>query len=190
MHRRTFLVLLPASLAACAETGSRDLGGLPPPTVRDYDVIGLSVTVPRSLEVSEANVYYPGSDIVWRGDPPGDRYEQVRSIFETGMGRGIRALNGSRKVKVAVEVRRFHSVTEKARYSVGGVHSIRFVLTVFDASTGQVIEGPRLVSADLNAFGGEQAIAADRAGQTQKVRVTDHLARVIRQQLGDPVTTS
>lgn len=188
LNRRYFLCAAPLALAACSTIGGigdGDMGGVAPPAVRSYDVVSLSVTVPRTLVVSEQNAYYPSADIVWRGDPPGDRYVQIQSIFEDGMGRGVAALNGSRPVRVSVEVRRFHALTEKARYTIGGVHSIRFVLTVFDAQTGQVIEGPRLVSADLDALGGDQAIAAERAGRGERVQITNHLAIVAQQQLGD-----
>ena len=41
----------------------------------------------------------------------------------------------------------------------------------------------RVEEADLPALGGRSAMAADRKGQTQKVRVTDHLALVIQQEL-------
>jgi len=187
MNRRSFLFLLPVGLAACAEvSGTTDLGGLPPPALRSYDVVDLDVTVPRSLVVSEEDIYYPDADIVWRADPPGDRHAQVQAIFETGFGRGAATLDGDRDVRVLVEVRRSHSLTERARARVGGVHSIRFVLTVIDARTGAVIEGPRLVAADLQAFGGARAREADAAGQTQKVRLIDHLTRVAVAELGDP----
>jgi hypothetical protein len=187
MNRRSFLLVMPVGLAGCAaQMGSTDLGGRPPPARRAYNIVVLDVTVPRSLVVSEENIYYPDADIVWRGEPPGDRHAQVQAIFEAGMGRGAATLDGDRDVRVAVEVRRFHSLTERARDRVGGVHSIRFVLTVTDARTGAVIEGPRLVSADLPAFGGSRAREAEAAGQTQTVRVTDHLARVAVAELGDP----
>lgn len=177
-------------LGACADSAvtSRDLGGIVPPQPRTYDVNRLTVRVPGELEVSEANLFYPGADIVWRGEPPGDRHAQVRRIFEDGMRPGAATLDGARDVDVDIEVRRFHSLTERARYSVGGVHSIRFILTVRDAGTGTVIEGPRWVAADLDAFGGERALRADREGETQRVRIVAHLDRVIRQQLGDPLT--
>jgi hypothetical protein len=183
--------LLPVGLAACAEPlRSTSVGGMPPPALRSYNVVDLDVTVPRSLVVSEEDIYYPDADIVWRGDPPGDRYAQVQAIFETGLGRGAATLDGDRDVRVLVEVRRSHSLTERARARVGGVHSIRFLLTVIDARTGAVIEGPRLVAADLEAFGGSRAREAEAAGQTQKVRLVDHLARVAVIELGDPSPTA
>lgn len=189
--RRGFVLSSACFLAACASPlRDRDIGGIAPPPVRDYDVVALSVEVPRTLTVSEENVYYPNADIVWRGEPYGDRHQQVQRIFEEGMGRGAASLTGSRDVRVRVEVRRFHSLTEKARYSVGGVHSIRFVLTVTDARTGEVVEGPRLVSADAPALGGSRALAADRAGQTERVMVVDHLSRVIVAELRDPSPTA
>ena len=33
-----------------------------------YTIADVRVSVPRSLRVSEANVFYPMADIVWRGD--------------------------------------------------------------------------------------------------------------------------
>lgn len=186
--RRTVIVLVPLWLAGCVAQGTTTpSAGIAAPISRDYDVVDLAVTVPRTLTVSEANVYYPSADIVWRGEPQGDRHAQIQRIFEEGFGRAARSLDGARDVAVDVEVRRFHSVTERARYSVGGVHSIRFVLTVRDARTGEIVEGPRVVAADLVAFGGERALQADRAGQTQRVRLVDHLARVSVAELGDPV---
>jgi hypothetical protein len=41
----------------------------------------LIVSVPRSLSVSEAHGIKPRADIVWREDPPGDRYVQVEGII-------------------------------------------------------------------------------------------------------------
>lgn len=29
------------------------------------------------LSVSESNSYYPNADVVWRGDPIGDRIQQI-----------------------------------------------------------------------------------------------------------------
>ena len=146
----------------------------------------VNVTVPETLKVSEANRYYPSGDIVWREDPIGNRHSQVRMIVETAMNKGVQEFSGDIPVVLDIEVLRFHALTEKARFAVGGVHSLKFKLVIRDAKTGQNITQPRIVQADLDAFGGEQALAAEARGQTQKVRITDHLAEVIRQELTRP----
>lgn len=141
------------------------------------------VRVPRALSVSEANRYLPSSDIVWRGDPIGDRHAQIATIFHGAMEQGTAALDGATPVELDIEVSRFHALTEKARYTTGGVHNINFILTLRHAETGALLGEPRRVRADLDAFGGRQALAAEARGQTQKVRITNHLAEVIRQEL-------
>ncbi|WP_295317642.1 DUF6778 family protein [Roseobacter sp.] len=154
--------------------------------VSSYNVTRVNVTVPRSLIVSEANRYYPKGDIVWREDPVGDRHAQVAAIFEDAMARGTSDVKGAVPVVVDVQVLRFHALTEKTRYTVGGIHSIKFGLSIRSAETGLLLEKPRVVQADLVGFGGQKAINAMAQGQTQKVRITDHLANVIRKELTEP----
>lgn len=153
-----------------------------------YDVEDIRISVPSKLKVSEANVFYPVADVVWRGEPAGNRHAQVMSIFKEAMDRGTYTMNTGRKVLVDVEVTRFHSVTEKTRYTVGGTHSMRFTLTVRDAATGAVIDGPRLVAADAKAAGGAQAVAEEQMGRTQRVVVVERLAGAIRAELSTQVT--
>jgi hypothetical protein len=139
-------------------------------------------------------MFYPVADIVWRGEPMGNRHAQVMSIFKEAMDRGTYTMNSGRKVLVDIEVTRFHSVTEKTRYTVGGTHSMRFTLTVRDALSGEVIDGPRLVTADAKAAGGAQAVAEEQMGRTQRVVVVERLASVIRSELSarvvDPLLVS
>lgn len=149
-------------------------------------VTEINVRVPRNLKVSEANSYYPRADIVWRGDPIGDRYSQIEQIFKTAFASGTQDMAGEANVILDVQITRFHSVTEKTRFSVGGVHNMNFLLTVRSAATGLALAPTREVEANLPAFGGSQAMAAERRGQTQKVRVTGYLAQVIRQELEKP----
>lgn len=151
-----------------------------------YDVQQVNVVVPDSLIVSEANRYYPSSDIVWREDPPGNRHEQVAAIVQDAMNRGTATVKGDVPVIIDVQVLRFHALTEKTRYSVGGVHSIKFGLAIRSAETGLLLEERRVVQADLIGFGGQRAINAERQGQTQKVRITAHLANVINEELTSP----
>lgn len=157
--------------------------GAPAARLIDVRVQNITVTVPRTLTVSEANRYLPAGDIVWRGDPIGDRYDQITTIFDAAMKQGTAELNGAVPVQLDIEVKRFHALTEKARYSTGGVHNINFVLTLRDPATGAVLGAPRTVRADLKAYGGDEALAAEALGQTQKVRITNHLAGVIREEL-------
>ena len=100
-----------------------------------------------------------------------------------GFAQGTAGMTAGRRVIVEAEVVRFHCLTEKTRYSIGGVHSIRFNLTVRDAESGQVIDGPRLVKADIKASGGEKALAEDRAGRTQRVVIVEDLMAVSRREL-------
>ena len=168
---------LPAAPLAAVETTA-----LVAP-LTDVRVENVTVRVPRSLSVSEANRYLPKADIVWRGDIIGDRHAQVAAIFDTAMRRGTETLDGAVPVDIDVKVLRFHALTEKARYTVGGVHNINFELTIRNAETGALLTEPRLVRADLDGFGGQQALQAEAGGLTQKVRITAHLAEVIRQEL-------
>lgn len=149
-------------------------------------VNAILVRVPRDLKVSEKNSYLPRGDIVWRGDPIGDRHAQVQKIFEDGLSRGVVPLHGPVNVDLDIQVRRFHALTEKARYTTGGVHSITFDLAVKNPETGELLMPVRTIRADLDGFGGQQAILADARGETQKVRITAHLAEVIRQELTNP----
>lgn len=192
---KTLAVLaLALGLGACGSTPpvSRNLpldatgvsiGSKSAAVAAQYAVAEIRVAVPQQLRVSEANMFYPIADIVWRGEPLGNRYAQVKAIFEDGLGQGTAAMHAGRKVIVEVEVTRFHSLTEKTRYTIGGVHSVKFNLTIRDAETGMVLDGPRPVVADVKGAGGSAAIAEEMAGRTQRIVITEHLAEVIRREL-------
>ncbi|SEK50655.1 hypothetical protein SAMN05443999_101556 [Roseovarius azorensis] len=193
--RRVRLVaftLLTALIAACAsgDVSTRNVtphSPGPPPVSASLNVQDLVVSVPRTLSVSEANLYYPVADIVWRGDPRGDRRAQVKQIVRDGLSAGIRQMKpGTIPVVVDVEVTRFHSVSEKARYSVGGVHAVHFRYVLRNPDTGEAYAAPKYVRADLNAYGGQRAINAERRGITMKLRIMSHLAKVIQHELSDP----
>lgn len=154
-----------------------------PQVQRDYNLHSIRFAVPADLKVSEANSYYPIADIVWRGDPLGDRPEQISAIFQSAILSAGEGLSGSVPVTVDVELARFHSLTERTRYTVGGVHSIKFDLTIRHAETGQVIEPTRRIDADLAALGGQAAVQADNNGQGQKVRILTHLTSLFFREL-------
>ncbi|MEP2027835.1 MAG: DUF6778 family protein [Paracoccaceae bacterium] len=185
-----FVLIIGLTLTACAASraekeeaaaideaaNSAEVQIAPDPLVT---VNAVEIIVPDTLLVTEANRYYPKGDIVWRGEPLGDRRAQVKAIFEEGIGRGAAALQGSTPVDVQVEVLRFHALTQKARYTVGGVHAITFSVTLKNPETGALLADPHIVQADLKAYGGEEALSAEAGGYTQKFRITNHLANVI-----------
>lgn len=187
MYRRK--VLLGASallLSACSgnwkvsykEGVSSDLS-------RDWTVTHVSVRVPESLTVSNEDSYAPDADIVWHGEPYGDRRAQVRAIVDEGITKGTEVLSGDRPVTLAVELRHFHSVTPTALANApGAVHNIRYVLQVYDNETKRPLTRPELVNADLEAFVGAAAVTAALEGNTQRVRIVNHLARVTAGWLG------
>lgn len=153
-------------------------------------VVETRIVVPRSLQVSEANSYFPTGDIVWRGDAHGDRHAQIEAILKASMAQARADHRGSTPAVVEITLRRFHALTEKARYSVGGVHSVRFDLTFRDPRTGAALAPTRTIRADLREYGGTRAIQADQQGLTQKVRITRHLANVLRAELERPGSTA
>jgi len=200
---KTVMVLtMTLGLAACGtsyasrnltESGPGVIGETEKPVVEagmmlvltEYNVARIGVVVPHTLRVSEANVFYPLSDIVWHGDPLGDRYEQVKTILEEGLAAGTAGMTTGREVEIDVQLTRFHALTPKTRYTTGGVHDTEFLLTVRDAATGEVIDGPRKVMADVHASGGQRALEEEAAGITQKSVIEGRIAEVIKKQLSE-----
>lgn len=151
-------------------------------------VVSVDVRVPRSLSVSEENSFAPDADIVWREDPPGDRYEQVDAIMTEAVRRGASKLRGGRGVILQIDVQTFHALSQRARtrLSSSGVHNVSFVARLLDASTRAPVVPDSIIQADLIAFVGNQAVEAEAQGLTQKVRITNHVAKVIEGWLGGP----
>ncbi len=161
------------------------------PVAASVNVVDYKISVPRSLKSSEANMYYPVGDIVWREDPLGDRHAQVAAIFDQSLKSAqAEMVTGALPVKVDITVKRFHALTQKTRYTVGGVHSIAFEMTVTDPVTGAIIVPTHEVHANLKGYGGTKALMAESKGLTQKVRITKHLANMIEQELRFPGSTS
>lgn len=176
----------PATRAATQATALDEIvvgGAAPVARAERWNVTDVKVVVPQSLKVSEANLYFPIADIVWRGDARGDRYAQVGAIVSEAAKRATAGPQSGRPVVAEIEMRRFHALTEKTRYSVGGSYSVKFDLTIRDAATGAVLEGPRRVVAGHPASGGQKALDEEARGMTQKVVVTQFLAGLIAQEL-------
>ena len=185
-------MIMGLSVAGCSapETATRN-APLEAPTAAVstpvYAIQDIRVSVPKSLKVSEANRYYPGGDIVWREDPRGDRHAQVKAIFESAMQKGVDAMQpGQVPAVLDIQVTRFHALTEKARYTTGGVHALQFHMLLRNPETGAPYGEPQFVKADFKALGGQAAIRAEAKGVTQKYRITNHLASVIQTQLASP----
>lgn len=188
MIRRNFFIAPLAFLMLASCGGSFQGGGL---TRSPVDVTQLpamrvaafQVTVPETLTVSEDNSLDPPEKIVWRGDPYGPRHAQVKAVMETGIRKGTKDLSGDLPVRLDIVVQRFHSQTQKVRYSYGGKYEIEYDLTVLNANTGEVIVPPYRVYAEINAPGGVAALAADQAGRTEKMDNINLIARSIHRQL-------
>lgn len=184
-------LMLALMLSACGDQTVATRAAMPDYTrpglaPRDVRIESFTVSVPRSLTVNERNLYYPRADIVWRGDPAGDRHSQVRAMFESGLSLAAARLEGGRPMRIDVQVLRFHGLSEKARYTVGGVHDIAFRYRLIDIGTGLQFGPTRTVQADLRALGGKAALDADAQGQTQKARIVAHLGQVFVEELSLP----
>lgn len=153
---------------------------------RKWRLNKLRVNVPESLTISEANRYAPKADIVWRGEPLGDRRKQVAAIMTTAIKSGARGLRGGKRVDFNVEMIEFHALSDKLRKSniKAGIHNISFFITVVDSRNGKVIVPKQAIQADLIGYTGKQAKELVEAGQTQKVRITNHVAIVMQGWLG------
>jgi hypothetical protein len=151
--------------------------------VETLAVVGTAVSVPRTLLVSEADVFMPDADIVWHGEPIGDRHSQVEVIFNEALATGTADMAEGYPVIVSIEVDKFHALTPKTRATFGGNFAMHFVLTVRDATTGEKLLGPKLILADTPASGGRQALREEAQGITQKVVIEARLAEVLRAEL-------
>lgn len=144
------------------------------------------VNAPQTLTTTEVNSYIPDADIVWHGDPQGDRRAQVATIVAQGIREGASGLRGTQPVNINATITQFHALTPRARAMEGnvGVHDIRYTVTVTDARTGEMLSPTQDIRADKAALVGNQAAEADARGYTQKVEITRHLAAVTRHWLG------
>jgi hypothetical protein len=184
-------LMVALGLSACGSGQMASRAAMPDDTMLgviqpDFSIDSFTVSVPKSLTVNDKNLYYPRGDIVWRGDVPGDRHAQVKAIIEAGLQNAKHRLTGSRPVRIDVQVLRFHAVSEKARYTVGGVHNIIVMYRLIDVANGIQIGPTKTLEADLDALGGQAAIVAESQGRTQKARIVAHLTKVFTTELSAP----
>lgn len=173
-------------IAACSGDWRTDYDVTVPADVsKSWRVNHVAVVVPDALTVNNDNTLAPNGDIVWHGEPFGDRKEQVKLIFEDGVVQGSASLKGSRPVQLNVVVQQFHAVTPSAvTQSPGAVHNITYQFSVVDTRTGKTLAEPQIIKADLEAFVGAAAITAAIQGQDQRTRIVEHLKQVTEGVLG------
>lgn len=180
---RRSAVMMVLALAGCGGT-FRTYYDTPAPS-RDWRISAVDVIVPRTLVVSEEEIFLPRADIVWREDPPGDRYDQVAAILKAAIARGAKGLKGTRPVRLEATVTRFHAMTFTAETQApAGVHDVEFDIVARDARTGEILAGPEHIEASFPALTGAAMARARLAGQTQKSQISDHVARTIASWLG------
>lgn len=188
MDRRNLLTggLALFALAGCSGRWKVDYtDGLDPEMTRTWKLANVVASVPASLTVSNSNTYAPNADIVWHGEPFGDRRSQVAAIMDEGITRGASGLRGRRPVTITARVLQFHAVTPLAvARAPGAVHNITYAIQVLDAEDETPLTNEQVIKADLEAYVGAAAITAAIGGLTQKSRITDHIDLVTRGWLG------
>lgn len=179
-------VLAAATLAGCGGEFATDFDTpLDAETTRSWHVTEVSVAAPRSLTTTEANVLAPNADVVWHGEPAGNRRAQTARILEEGLRKGSAGLRGSRRVAIEAQLLEFHGVTPIAvNQSPAAVHNITYVIRIVDPSTEETLAGPDRIQADLPAYTQSQATVAAENGITERRRIVDHIARTTAGWLG------
>ena len=188
MDRRNLITggLALFALAGCSGRWKVDYAqGLDPEVTRTWKLASVVASVPASLTVSNSNTYAPNADIVWHGEPFGDRRSQVAAIMDEGITRGAAGLRGTRPVTITARVLQFHAVTPAAvARAPAAVHNIEYATQVLDEQTGAELTPEQVISADLEAYVGAAAVAAAINGLTQRRRIIDHIDLVTRGWLG------
>ena len=171
-------------LSACTFQNTRYTTEVSSEQSSGWHLSDVQITVPNALTTSDVNLFQPDVDVVWHGDPAGDRKQQVAVILEDAIENAAKNMTGSRGVVIQATLIRFHSLTPKARTVIGGVHKVAFAIQVVDDKTGAILAGPDVIEADVEAFGGWQAVESDARGETPKLRISNRITEVVRSWLG------
>jgi len=154
---------------------------LPESLTSQWNVTRVEVIIPERLTVSEENSFAPDGDIVWHGDTRGDRKAQVAAILKAAGELGTKDVKSGQNVHLVLQLEEFHGMTplslRKLKYS--GVYNITMLASVHDGPTNKPIIEATPIYADLEAFTGARFAQAEAEGNTQKKRVTAHIAAVL-----------
>ncbi len=181
-------LVIALGLSGCVRTNTLFPDPLREDLTYNWQIVSVEANASRDLTTTDANSQMPDVDIIWREDGPGDVYLQVEVILEEAMAQAVsqmqNSVKGNRKVILIADLVQFHSLTERARSNIGGIHNIDFNLTVVDAVTREVLSGPAYIESDVHAFGGAEAVAAVARGETMRVRIIQRVSDVIATYLG------
>lgn len=177
---------LTLGLAACSNTWETAYEQLDPAQTANWRVASVDVAVPETLTTSEENSYTPDFDIVWHGEPAGDRRAQAAAILREGIEKGAAGLRGKTRVRIVATLGQFHAITPVVRENLqnSGVHNIQYSVQVFDARTGAALTEPQPVKAEFPALVGAAGDEADARGLTQRVQIVNQIALVTQNWLG------
>ncbi|MFD1880292.1 DUF6778 family protein [Paracoccus pacificus] len=181
--------LVVAGLAGCAVRSDwrTEYQQIPASQSANWKVTGVNVVAPATLTTTEENSYVPEADVVWHGDPPGDRRAQAAAIVTEGIRAGSAGLRGRTPVTIAATVTQFHALTPLTRgtnFANAGVENISYTVQVLDARSGAPLTQPQLIEADFPGLTGSAAVAADAAGNTERRQIVNHIAVVTQNWLG------
>ncbi|MCV2447913.1 DUF6778 family protein [Paracoccus sp. DMF] len=179
---------LALGLAGCAgQTWETRYDQLDRAQTATWRVASVEVAVPETLTTSEENSYTPDFDIVWHGEPAGDRRAQAAAIVEEGIRKGAAGLHGKTRVRIVATLGQFHAITPKVRERLqnAGVHNIQYSVQVFDARSGAALTEPQTIKAEFPALVGKAGDEADARGLTQRVQIVNQIAAVTQNWLGN-----
>ncbi len=150
MKRRTLIYVAVATLlgSACVAPRVSEIDftagvGQPASQVAQWGLGNVIVEVSNELTVTDkpSRRYPPVTELVWYGDPPGDRKAQVIALMSDAVRAGtVDALAGEAPVQLKLNITEFHAMTPRARSSQLqlGVHEIKFDIAILDEA-GNVI---------------------------------------------------
>lgn len=173
-------------LSACASQWETSYEQLDTAQTANWTVRDVTVVVPETLTTSEENSFTPDYDIVWHGEPLGDRRAQVAQILDEGLTAGSRVLRGNQPVRIVATLQQFHALTPATKRwaNTSGVHDIRYTAQVFDARTGAPLTQPQAIAADMPGLVGAQAREEEAKGVTDRQLIVSHLMLVTQNWLG------